>query len=295
MIQMKMSNPIEEQRQIIDQLYHAVMSNAPEEFTEAACRFEYDHCDEDGSNSVGSQLTFFHQTEKEYAYLRNSNALKLVPDLHAKMKAHTGGDWDAFTLFINEDGSVTTKFEYPDQEPLKEAETEVLPDQDHSEPKNTQNEGLLQTSGKPVYIASRSRKSTVRLVLNVVIFSLLILLVSLPDIGDAENQISLFLNYAFFVFCSISLLINLAFLWFSRHPLKIFEDKVVLGSAFYTTLPMKHIRGHGIHRKKGNICLEVFNPEKNRQEQLPISWHIIKEPVEEVVQALDQVISNRFS
>ncbi len=44
--------------------------------------------------------------------------MALVKELHAKMKAHSGGDWDAFTLFINADGSVTTKFEYSDQKPL---------------------------------------------------------------------------------------------------------------------------------------------------------------------------------
>lgn len=109
-----MSNPIEEQRQIIDILYRAILVVAPEKFSSAACRFEYEHGFEDGSSSVGSQLTFFDGNEKKYAMLKGDEAFDLVPKLHAKMKAHTGGDWDAFTLFINEDGTVTTKFEYPD-------------------------------------------------------------------------------------------------------------------------------------------------------------------------------------
>lgn len=113
-----MTNPIEEQRVLIDQLYRAVVARAPDGFTSAACRFDFDHGYEDGSSSVGSQLTFFVGSEKKYALLKNDSASDLVPELHAKMKAHTGGDWDAFTLFINEDGSVTTKFEYPDQKPL---------------------------------------------------------------------------------------------------------------------------------------------------------------------------------
>lgn len=112
-----MMNPIEEQRLLIDQLYRAVIARAPAGFTNAACRFEYDHGYDDGSTSIGSQLTFFIGDERKYALLKNDAALDLVPQLHTKMKSHTGGDWDAFMLFINQDGTVTTRFEYPNQEP----------------------------------------------------------------------------------------------------------------------------------------------------------------------------------
>lgn len=111
-----MKNPIEEQRQIIDELYKAIILVAPNKFDRAACRFEYDHGYEDGSSSVGSQLTFFVQEKKKYALLRNDEALDLVLKLHAKMNAHTGGDWNVFTIFINDDGTVTTKFEYPEEQ-----------------------------------------------------------------------------------------------------------------------------------------------------------------------------------
>lgn len=110
-----MSNPIEEQRKIIDILYRTILVVAPEEFDSATCRFEYDHGFEDGSSSVGSQLTFFNGEEKKYAVLRGDKAFDLVPKLHTKIKFHTGGDWDAFTLFINKDGTVTAKFEYPEE------------------------------------------------------------------------------------------------------------------------------------------------------------------------------------
>lgn len=115
-----MSHPIEEQRQIIDQLYHIVRASCPEKFLSAKCLFEYDHGFADGSASVGSAFSYVSDNVEHFPALDRDLRLsvkKLVPDLHAKMKAHTGGDWDAFTLFINEDGSVTTKFEYPDQEP----------------------------------------------------------------------------------------------------------------------------------------------------------------------------------
>lgn len=117
-----MDNPIEEQRLIIDQLYHIVKGSCPDNATSARCRFEYDHGYEDGSNSVGEEFWFYvgENANSEYlsAELRRS-VLGLVKELHAKMKAHTGGDWDAFTLFINEDGSVTAKFEYQDQKPVE--------------------------------------------------------------------------------------------------------------------------------------------------------------------------------
>ena len=58
-LEVRLTNPIEEQRQIIDGLYRAIMLVAPDKFTSAACRFEYDHGYEDGSSSIGSQLTFF--------------------------------------------------------------------------------------------------------------------------------------------------------------------------------------------------------------------------------------------
>lgn len=112
-----MDNIIEEQRQLIDQLYRIVKESCPKDFTSAKCRFEYDHGYEDGSESVGETFYYTKNGESVSAALKNEVAfpvMDLVPQLHEKMKAHTGGDWNAFTLFINEDGTVTTKFEYPD-------------------------------------------------------------------------------------------------------------------------------------------------------------------------------------
>lgn len=113
-----MVNPIEEQRQIIDQLYRIVKGSCPDCVTSAICRFEYHHGYEDGSESVEETFHYTRNGKSISAALKHILAfpvMDLVPQLHAKMKAHTGGDWDAFTLSINEDGTVTTKFEYPDQ------------------------------------------------------------------------------------------------------------------------------------------------------------------------------------
>lgn len=113
-----MSNPIEEQRQIIDQLYWIVKGSCPPDATSASCRFDYEHGHADGSASVGSALSYLYNGDFHYPALDRvlrRPVMGIVQELHALMKAHTGGDWTAFTLLINEDGSVTTNFEYPDQ------------------------------------------------------------------------------------------------------------------------------------------------------------------------------------
>jgi hypothetical protein len=112
-----MIDPIEEQRQVIDKLYWIVKGSTPKNASSSKCRFDYDHGYDDGSSSVGSKFFYFIGNESKSlaldANLREP-VMPLVKELHAKMKAHTGGDWDAFTLTIEEDGRVTTKFEYPD-------------------------------------------------------------------------------------------------------------------------------------------------------------------------------------
>ncbi|MBD8514661.1 hypothetical protein L6J37_13125 [Photobacterium sp. WH77] len=112
-----MNNPIAEQRKLIEQLYLVVKKSCPVDATSAKCRFEYDHGYEDGSLSVGSAFSYVASDEEFFPALDRElrrSVKDLVLQLHANMKAHTGGDWNAFTLFINEDGTVATKFEYPD-------------------------------------------------------------------------------------------------------------------------------------------------------------------------------------
>ena len=112
-------NPIEEQRQIIDQLYQIVKGSSPNGVESAKCRFDFGHGHADGSISVGSEFSYLHNGAEHYPALDRDlrcSVIDLVPKLHALMKVHTGGDWNAFTLTIDKDGRVTTKFEYPDQD-----------------------------------------------------------------------------------------------------------------------------------------------------------------------------------
>lgn len=110
-----MTNPIEEQRQVIDQLYRIVKGSCPIDFQHAKCRFVYEKF-EDGSSSVEQEFHFTKDNREISEVLDRElrrSVMGLVKDLNFKMKSHTGGDWSAFTLFIKEDGTVTTKFEYP--------------------------------------------------------------------------------------------------------------------------------------------------------------------------------------
>jgi len=109
-------NPIETQQQIIDQLYWLVRNSVEGEFDTAKCNFDYQQF-EDGSSSIGSRLSYHYAGNSNYGRLLYPDRQILdetIPQLHALMKAHTGGDWQAFTLTINKDGSVTTEFKYPD-------------------------------------------------------------------------------------------------------------------------------------------------------------------------------------
>ena len=112
-------NPIEEQREIIDKLYWLVRDSTPPKFTAVTCYFRFDHGYDDGSISIGSRISYETNGEIQHGLLRYPDVQMLdeaIPKLHALMKAHTGGDWNAFTLTIDKDGRVTTKFEYPDQD-----------------------------------------------------------------------------------------------------------------------------------------------------------------------------------
>lgn len=109
--------PIENQRLLIDQLYQLVKKSIKDDFDTATCWFEYFVAD-DRSSSIGSKLSYVKDGEIKYDsldYPDDDILDEVIPQLHASMKTLTGGDWEAFTLRINEDGSVSTKFEYPDR------------------------------------------------------------------------------------------------------------------------------------------------------------------------------------
>ncbi|MDR6634239.1 hypothetical protein J2X72_003049 [Phyllobacterium sp. 1468] len=111
-------NPIEEQRQLIDILYRLIHDSLNGDFDTASCLFEYFVSMDDESTSISTRLSYVKDGETKHArlsYPDDAVLYDVIPQLHAKMKAHTGGNWRAFTLRINEDGSVKVNFEYPEK------------------------------------------------------------------------------------------------------------------------------------------------------------------------------------
>ena len=110
-------NPIEEQRAIIDQVYRLLTGSIDAKFDEAKCEVRYDRFD-DGSSSIGSKASYQVADDITHCLLKYPDVSVLdeaVPQLHRLIKRHTGGDWNAFTLSVEQDGRVTTKFEYANE------------------------------------------------------------------------------------------------------------------------------------------------------------------------------------
>ena len=112
-------NPIEEQRELIGQLYKLVNLSchitSAEGYDTASCQFVY-MIGVDHNSSIGTNLSFEKDGQIYQGELSSiqTTVYEVIPRLHAAMKAHTGGDWSEFTLTIGRDGQVKTKFHYPE-------------------------------------------------------------------------------------------------------------------------------------------------------------------------------------
>lgn len=110
-----MQNPLERQRELIDQLYHIMKDSCPDHVSSATCRFKYRQGSDDGSFSVEEAFGYVIDGAPVSALLREDLATPvphIIRDLHALMKAHTGGDWAECTVKINEDEIVAASFDY---------------------------------------------------------------------------------------------------------------------------------------------------------------------------------------
>lgn len=109
-------SPIEEQKAIISKLANLLHNSVADEYDEVSCDFRYQVAS-DGSYSVIEKASCGMSGEQQSIYLaENSSArpLKLIPELHRLMVAHTGGGWTEFTLTLDKEGKATTKFRYPE-------------------------------------------------------------------------------------------------------------------------------------------------------------------------------------
>lgn len=106
-------NPIDKQVEILNKLTSIMMQSADADYSSLSCRFDIDIEGE----SVGQEFSFRKNNETISALLDDPDweIMDYVFDLHKEMKAHTGGEWTAFTLTIGENGKAKTNFEYPEE------------------------------------------------------------------------------------------------------------------------------------------------------------------------------------
>lgn len=108
-------NPIDKQVAILNKLASVMMKSPDTDYDTLICRFEVSIEDD----SVGQEFSYTKDDKKISGLLDDPDweVMDWVFDLHKEMKAHTGGEWTAFTLSIDKDGKATTKFEYPEEAP----------------------------------------------------------------------------------------------------------------------------------------------------------------------------------
>jgi len=79
----------------------------------------------------------------------------------------------------------------------------------------------------------------------------------------------------------------------SRHPLQIFEDRIVLSSGLRTNVPLANITGIGTHPKRREPSLTYLDEEQGHRGELAIHWRFIKEPQVDVIRQIEDALDRR--
>lgn len=130
----------------------------------------------------------------------------------------------------------------------------------------------------PLYQTTLAPKARRGLILNAIAGALLTLLSGAQWLAAGHWLQGLIL----WVMLPVTALIILVFIR-SRHPLEIFEDRVVLNSALRTTVPLSQIEGIGTHPKRGTPSLTYRDDAEGQSGELLIHWRFIHEPQDEVL------------
>lgn len=103
-------NNIENQVEILHKLSQIMLQSAEKKCDQIICRFDVDIENE----SVGQEFSFQIGGDKISSLLDDPEWIitDLILDLHRSIKAHTRGDWVAFTITIDKESDVKTHFEY---------------------------------------------------------------------------------------------------------------------------------------------------------------------------------------
>lgn len=107
--------PFLKQKELMNELYEAVISSMDGDFDRIECEFSYEEV-EDGGYSVGTSFHYeldgkiFHGPLSEEALGKVS---VIIPEFHELMKKSGMGDWYKCTLsYPNEDGAASLKYQH---------------------------------------------------------------------------------------------------------------------------------------------------------------------------------------
>jgi Protein of unknown function, DUF600 len=106
-------NPFQRQTEILNLLVQAMHDSADSNYEKLECTFSFSNL----GKRCKSEFSFTKGGKEISEFLREKDGISeysLLEELHTIMKAHTGGEWDSFTLTLDADGKAHTKFHYPD-------------------------------------------------------------------------------------------------------------------------------------------------------------------------------------
>lgn len=108
-------DPIEEQKAVLEEIYWVIRDASPAGCDTATCIIEFG-VSPNGHFSVDSRVSYdIGGTTKHDIFDDDGLDVldRTVPKLHALMKEHTGGAWSGFSMTVDKDGKLSTKFDYP--------------------------------------------------------------------------------------------------------------------------------------------------------------------------------------
>lgn len=105
---------LERQQAILNELAQLIFDEAPGNFASAECEYRYIP----EYSAISSKFSYTKNGEQFNPAMSAGLASKnmdLTEELRSLMKAHTGGEWESFTLSIDATGKAQTKFNYPNE------------------------------------------------------------------------------------------------------------------------------------------------------------------------------------
>lgn len=131
---------------------------------------------------------------------------------------------------------------------------------------------------QPLYQTNLAPKARRKLLLNSGAMTLLSVLSGFQWFGGGHWL----QGVIFFVSVPVAILVLLVFIR-SRHPLEIFQDRIALNGFPRTVVQLSHIKGIGVHPKRGEPSLTFHDEAQGFSGELAVAWRFIREPQDEVL------------